>query len=84
MRILAWNPAAAALYTDYAQVPPRQRNYVWLLFRHPQVRALYAEWEHDARQAVAALRTRAASDPDDPALAALVGELSLHDPDFRT
>jgi hypothetical protein len=84
MDVLAWNQAAAALYLDFATVPAAQRNYVRLVFTHPVLRALHTEWEHDARDAVAALRMQAADDPDDPQLARLVGELSVQDEDFRT
>jgi transcriptional regulator with XRE-family HTH domain len=82
--ILAWNPVATALYTDFARIPPRRRNYVRLLFTDPVFRALHAEWECDARTVVATLRMAAAKDPDDPELAVLVGELSVQDADFRT
>jgi hypothetical protein len=82
--ILDWNPAAAALYTDFARLPPPQRNYVRLLFTDPVIRALHPNWEHDARTAVAALRMEAAGDPGDPELARLVGELAVRDADFRT
>jgi transcriptional regulator with XRE-family HTH domain len=82
--ILDWNASAAALYTDFAQLPPHRRNYVHLLFTDPAFRALHAEWEHDASTVVAALRMEAAKDPDDPELAVLVGELAVQDPDFRT
>ncbi|EPD55718.1 hypothetical protein HMPREF1211_07683 [Streptomyces sp. HGB0020] len=82
--ILAWNPAATALYTDFAALPASRRNYMRLLFTDPVVRALHRAWAHDAREAVAALRMEAAAEPDDPDLAKLVGELSLQDPDFRT
>jgi transcriptional regulator with XRE-family HTH domain len=33
--ILAWNASAAALYTDFARIPARRRNYVRLLFTDP-------------------------------------------------
>ncbi|ROO87157.1 helix-turn-helix protein [Actinocorallia herbida] len=82
--ILAWNPAAAALYTDFAAIPAHRRNYLRLIFTDAVVRGLHREWDHDAREAVAALRMEAAADPDDPDLAQLVGELSVQDPDFRT
>jgi transcriptional regulator with XRE-family HTH domain len=82
--ILAWNTSAAALYTDFAQLPVGRRNYVRLLFTDPAFRALHAEWEHDASTVVGALRMEAAQDPDDPELALLVGELAVQDPDFRT
>ncbi|MEU6142017.1 helix-turn-helix domain-containing protein [Streptomyces sp. NPDC047081] len=82
--ILAWNPTATALYTDFAALPSDRRNYLRLLFTDPTVRQLHRDWAADARDAVAALRMEAAGDPDDPDLARLVGELSLQDPDFRT
>ncbi|KUN18798.1 XRE family transcriptional regulator [Streptomyces antibioticus] len=82
--ILAWNQAAAALYTDFAAIPAARRNYLRLLFTDPAMRALDLDWEHDARDAVAALRLEAAADAEDPELARLVGELAVRDADFRT
>ncbi|MGW6907947.1 helix-turn-helix domain-containing protein [Streptomyces sp. NPDC054940] len=82
--ILAWNPMAAALFgTDFAKVPQQQRNYVRQLFTDPAMRTLYADWEDSARNAVAVLRQQAAACPDDRRLAALVGELSVQDDQFR-
>lgn len=75
--VLARNSAAAALYTGFASVPAARRNYVRLLFTDPVIRDMHRRWTHDARDAVAALRREAAADPDDPALARLVGELSV-------
>jgi hypothetical protein len=82
--VLAWNPAASALYTDFSSLPPARRNYVHLLFTNPVVRELHQDWQHAARDAVAALRMEAAVDPDDPDFARLVGELTIQDADFRT
>ncbi|MFJ3672549.1 helix-turn-helix domain-containing protein [Streptomyces sp. NPDC090106] len=81
--VLAWNPAAVALYTDFATIPDDRRNYLRLMFTDPVVRAMHLEWEHDARDAVAALRMEAGADPDDPELVRLAGELSAQDADFR-
>lgn len=81
--ILAWNDLAAALLTDFAQVPERQRNYVRLVFTDPAVRALYPEWEQVARTSVAVLRMNAADNPGNPALSTLVGDLSIASPEFR-
>lgn len=81
--VLAWNPVATALYTDFAAVPADRRNYLRLMFTDPVIRAMHLDWAHDARGAVAALRMEAAADPDDPDLARLVGELTIQDPDFR-
>ncbi|MFF9623869.1 helix-turn-helix domain-containing protein [Streptomyces griseosporeus] len=82
--ILAWNQAAVALYTDFSAVPPDRRNYVYLLFTDPAFRGMHRDWEHDARDALAALRMEAAADPDDARLAGLIGELTVRDADFGT
>lgn len=84
MDILAWNQASTALYTDFARFPAARRNYVSLMLTDPAFRALHLEWEHDARDVVAALRMEAAADPHDPGLTQMVGALSVQDADFRT
>jgi transcriptional regulator with XRE-family HTH domain len=81
--ILAWNPMAAALFTDFALLRPEDRNFVRLVFCDPHVRALYPHWEHAASNGVAQLRMEAAKYPDDPELAGLVRELSTRDQDFQ-
>ncbi|MGO4615711.1 helix-turn-helix domain-containing protein [Nocardia sp. 2YAB30] len=81
--ILAWNSLAAALFTDFAAIPEKYRNNTRILFTDPAMRTLYTDWEAVAHSAVAHLRMQAATHPDDPRLTALVGELSVHDPDFR-
>jgi transcriptional regulator with XRE-family HTH domain len=84
MDILAWNALAAALITDFSAMPPERRNYVRLLFTEPGFREYFKDWEVIARYSVAHLRLEAAEHPDDPALAALVGELSVQDAEFRS
>ncbi|MET9777930.1 helix-turn-helix domain-containing protein [Streptomyces sp. NPDC006367] len=81
--ILAWNTAATALFLDFATLRPEHRNLVRLVFLDPRIRGLYAGWESVAAEAVARLRMDAAHTPDDPRLTKLVGELSVHDDDFR-
>ncbi|MFI6374415.1 helix-turn-helix transcriptional regulator [Streptomyces sp. NPDC050546] len=83
MDILAWNALAAALFTDFGQVPEKKRNYARLLFTDPCFRELYLDWETIARSFVAQLRLEAARYPGDPELIALIGELSVADADFR-
>ncbi|TDZ98529.1 helix-turn-helix transcriptional regulator [Mycobacteroides salmoniphilum] len=82
--VLAWNSLAAAVYVDFSAVPPGQRNYVHLVFTHPEVRALYADWDTVARHCVATLRRSAAQSPDDPRVLALVDDLCTRDETFRT
>lgn len=45
MDVLAWNPMATALITDFSRIPEKQRNLVRLVFLDPAVRALYPDWE---------------------------------------
>ncbi|MDX2918317.1 MULTISPECIES: helix-turn-helix domain-containing protein [Streptomyces] len=81
--ILAWNTAAAALYQDFGKLTPSERNYTRLLFLDPAMRSLFTDWEDAGRLSAALLRMETASNPDDPRLATLVGELSVRSPEFR-
>ncbi|MFI6466225.1 helix-turn-helix transcriptional regulator [Streptomyces sp. NPDC050528] len=81
--ILAWNPLAAALLTDFDKLPADRRNYARLMFTEPAFRELCLDWRTNARICVTQLRLEAAWYPGDPKLAALVGELSVADADFR-
>jgi transcriptional regulator with XRE-family HTH domain len=80
--VLAWNDLAAALVTDFAALPPRERNMARLVFLHPDVARRYADWPGKARELVAQLRLATGAAPDDTELAALVGELSVKSPEF--
>jgi transcriptional regulator with XRE-family HTH domain len=83
MAIVAWNQLAAAFYTDFSALSLTERNLLRLTFLDPEVRRLYVDWESEARAGVAFLRMDAAQSPTDPALQALVGELSVRDENFR-
>lgn len=82
MDVLAWNRLAAALLTDFGQVPEKHRNYVWLLFNDPALRALYDDWHTGAHACVAYLRMHNARRPDDPHLRDLLDRMAVH-PDFQ-
>jgi transcriptional regulator with XRE-family HTH domain len=81
--VLAWNPAAAALVTDFADRPVSWRNMLRLLFLDAEVRRRYLNWEQIAGDSVAHLRAVSARHPDDARIAALATELSVKSPDFR-
>jgi transcriptional regulator with XRE-family HTH domain len=82
MNVLAWNHLAAALIVDFAELPPAHRNVVRFMCLDDRARDLYPDWDRCARVNVGLLRRAAGLDPDDPQLAALVGELSLKSPEF--
>ncbi|MEV6365658.1 helix-turn-helix transcriptional regulator [Micromonospora musae] len=82
--ILAWNPLAAALFTDYGALPERHRNLIWLTFLDPDYRVMNTDWARAAQECVAYLRMEARNYPSDQRLTELVGTLSVKDTDFRT
>ncbi|MBZ9640548.1 helix-turn-helix transcriptional regulator [Streptomyces sp. PSKA30] len=81
--ILAWNRMAAAVFGDWAELPPQERNWARLVFLNPAYRELFVEWEQKQADMVSFLRMDAGCHPDDPRLSALVGELSLKSEEFR-
>jgi transcriptional regulator with XRE-family HTH domain len=81
--ILAWNRMAAALFGDWAELAPAERNWARLVFLRPDYRDLFVDWEQKAIDIVCALRMDAGCYPDDPRLSALVGELSVKSEEFR-
>jgi transcriptional regulator with XRE-family HTH domain len=82
--VLASNRMARALYTvDFDTVPVRDRNIARLVFLNDVMRTIYVDWEGAARGIVANLHLYAGRHPHDPALAELIGELSVRDQDFR-
>jgi hypothetical protein len=77
--VVAANPLAKAIYAGYRYHDSLTR----LCFLEEAARSFYGDWEYSARSSVAALRSAAGNDPDDPELVALVGELSLGSNEFR-
>ncbi|MBC9714757.1 helix-turn-helix domain-containing protein [Streptomyces sp. TRM66268-LWL] len=83
MDVLAWNRLACALIADFDALPPQHRNLARLLLLDDDVVRLYPDREFVAKETVGHLRLDAGLHPDDPKLAALVGELSLNSEEFR-
>ncbi|MFE5871383.1 hypothetical protein ACFQ6V_22445 [Streptomyces roseifaciens] len=83
MDALAANTLAKALHTDFDALPHRDRNLARFIFLDPAARVLLAEWRIAARGAVSALRLYAGRHPHDHRPTDLIGELSVHDEDFR-
>ncbi|MGY4773127.1 helix-turn-helix domain-containing protein [Kribbella sp. CWNU-51] len=83
MDVLGWNRLAAALIADFASLSPKERNVPRMVFLDPASRDFYPEWDAVAAESVDYLRMYAGRYPDDPELAELVGELSIHSPEFR-
>lgn len=82
--ILGQNRLAALLVADFDNMPATERNQARFVFLEPHARDLYAEWDQVAADTAAMLRRDAGRHPHDPALAQLVGDLSIHSPEFRS
>jgi transcriptional regulator with XRE-family HTH domain len=85
--VLAWNPLGHALLGGHCDVtapdrPADRPNLTRMLFLDPHTRDLYPRWREEAARAVASLRLVAGRYPDDPDLAALIGELSMKSTEF--
>ncbi len=81
--VLATNRAARVVLTDFDSMRPRQRNYARWMFLSAEARALFVDWEEQARTALQNLRLDVGNDPHDPAAVALVDELSTASAEFR-
>ncbi|MFD7506767.1 helix-turn-helix transcriptional regulator [Streptomyces sp. NPDC059850] len=81
--VLAHNRLAGRLITDFRALPAARRNQARFVFLDPHARELYTHWAAVAADTAAMLRLDAGRHPDDPALSALVGDLSLHSQEFR-
>ncbi|MEU8591534.1 helix-turn-helix transcriptional regulator [Streptomyces sp. NPDC048664] len=81
--ILAWNRMAAAVFGDWGELAPQERNWARMVFLRPEYHDLFVDWEQKAIDIVCLLRYEAGCHADDPRLSALVGELSVKSEEFR-
>ncbi|WP_404198039.1 helix-turn-helix domain-containing protein [Streptomyces tauricus] len=93
--VLAWNRPGHGLFAGHldpdgpddpggAGGPGRRPNMARLVFLDAHTRDLYVDWTAKARAVVGNLRLTAGRYPDDPLLAALIGELTMHSREFAT
>jgi transcriptional regulator with XRE-family HTH domain len=80
--LLAWNAEMSALMLDFATVPPRQRNMVWICLMRSELHDFYVDREQSVRSMIADLRAAWAAHPDDRALAELIAELRSASSEF--
>jgi transcriptional regulator with XRE-family HTH domain len=80
--VIAWNRAAAVLFTDYAKVPREQRNILRLMFGSQRTRNAQHEWESVARAVVAGFRIDVARAGATEQVSQLIDELSAISPEF--
>jgi transcriptional regulator with XRE-family HTH domain len=82
--VVAWNEAAASVFTDYEMLPPQQRNILRLFFRaDSRHRAAQKDWEQIARFVVAAFRADTVRAGAVREIQSLVDELCTMSPEFE-
>ena len=81
--VVAWNRAAAVVLTDYAALPPSERNILRRIFCDPRVRVCQHDWEGLARFVVGAFRADAARAGAVSEVSQLVDELCRASPEFE-
>src|SRR6202030_1809362 len=81
--VVAWNRAATVMLTDYAALPPEQRNILRFIFLDPKVRAAQYDWESVARFVLGAFRVDAARAGAAAEIEPLVDELCRLSPEFK-
>lgn len=71
----AWNAAASQLFTGWLD-EGRERNLLRFVFLSPQAQTLIADWPERAQRLVAEFRADFSRRPRDPAMQALIDDLS--------
>ncbi|TIT03878.1 helix-turn-helix transcriptional regulator [Mesorhizobium sp.] len=82
--VLAWNPAAAAVFGDYGLLEGDARNIVHMVFTNPHHRRLLVDWEELARAVIASFRAESAKYVGDPDFERLIALMTRSSPEFRT
>ncbi|MRW83467.1 helix-turn-helix domain-containing protein [Pseudoduganella sp. FT26W] len=81
---VAWNAHAAALFGGWLDGASSLRpNLLRFMFRAAAARGLIVDWEERARRLVAEFRADIGKHAGQPALAALIAELSQESPEFH-
>lgn len=83
-QIVGWNRAATLVLTDYAKLPPNERNVLRFLFCNPELRKKQHNWEALARFAVGSFRAHAIRAGAASEVSELVEELSRVSPEFAS
>lgn len=81
--VLSSNRMANLLFTDFSDLPVRERNLSRWIILEPDARELFRDWKAVAAETVAALRVDVGRHPNDPLANHLVGELAVTSEDFR-
>jgi transcriptional regulator with XRE-family HTH domain len=80
--VVAWNPMAAEVYTDFERLPQPRRNMLWWMLTAPEARQRIVNWAEDTRDVIARFRIAAAARPWDERFTSLVNAMRAASPEF--
>jgi transcriptional regulator with XRE-family HTH domain len=80
--VIAWNRAVGVMLTDYAALPPGERNILRFIFLDPSARAAQYDWDSVARFVLGAFRMDAVRAGAAAEVKPLVEELRRLSPEF--
>jgi transcriptional regulator with XRE-family HTH domain len=80
--LLAFNRAYASFFSDLESVPIEDRNLIWLVFTHPELRATIVDWDDVVGRMVGEFRAAMAEHLDEPGWKTLVARLHAASPEF--
>jgi transcriptional regulator with XRE-family HTH domain len=81
--VLAWNPAAVAVFGDYGSLGGDRRNIMHMVFADPDHRKLLVDWDELARAVLAMFRSDSARYTGDPDFERLIACLRVESAEFR-
>ncbi|KAA2313016.1 XRE family transcriptional regulator [Pseudooceanicola sediminis] len=82
--VIAWNQAAVLLLKDYAELSPKQRNIMRLIFTDSRTKVAQQDWLHVARSLVGSFRADVARAGASAEVSQLVEELCEMSAEFAT
>jgi transcriptional regulator with XRE-family HTH domain len=80
--LLAWNRIWASAFPMLDELPPEDRNALWLIFTHPHWKQVLPDWDAAASRMVAQFRVAMAEHVAEPAWKALVARLQCSSAEF--
>ncbi|MFN8052080.1 MAG: helix-turn-helix transcriptional regulator [Acidimicrobiales bacterium] len=79
---LAWNESQAHLFPPMVDLPPHERNLVWVMFALPETRELIVDWPSEARRVLSQFRADITPWRAEPAVVDLVARLRAISTEF--
>lgn len=82
--VLAWNKAAAEVFTDFSRIPEEDRNILLYVLTNPAMKQVFGKaWADEARRMVDLFRTTYDFWAGDPAFVRLLKRLQAGCPEFE-